>query len=257
MNSKLPQRMSPPQNWNADSSVRAFMRPVGRRTWLPVLLIAVWTAAVFAAAAQATNGTDFASFQLIGQRNIFDPNRVPHTRSGSTHAARVVDSFSFVGTLSYAKGNFAFFDGTSPDFRKVLELDGDIAGFKVTALAPKSVTLLSGTNEMILPLGTQVRRDDDGHWVIANESASYPGAENSNVTGSGRHHRRYEGFGQNNSSTLSTADNSEAGDATITDSGTDTNPPEATTLFSGGANDALTRLMQQRAREEQQLGQGQ
>ena len=54
---------------------------------------------VFSAAAQSTNGTDFASFQVIGQRNIFDPNRMPHTRS--THATvRAVDSFSLVGTMS-------------------------------------------------------------------------------------------------------------------------------------------------------------
>ncbi len=42
--------------------------------------------------------------------------------------------------MSYAKGNFAFFDGTSPDFRKVLELEGSIADFKVIAITPKSVT---------------------------------------------------------------------------------------------------------------------
>ena len=61
--------------------------------------------------------TDFTPFQIIGQRNIFDPNRVPHVRSGySRSAPRIVDSFSFVGTMSYAKGTFAFFDGTSPDF---------------------------------------------------------------------------------------------------------------------------------------------
>ncbi|MGA3284979.1 MAG: hypothetical protein ABSD57_11045, partial [Verrucomicrobiota bacterium] len=96
-------------------------------------------AAAFSAAAQPTNATDFAAFQIVAQRNIFDPNRVPHSRSNSTHAAaRVVDSFSFLGTMSYEKGNFAFFDGNSPDFRKVLELDGDIAGFKLTTLAPKS-----------------------------------------------------------------------------------------------------------------------
>ena len=117
----------------------------------------------------STNGTDFASFQIIGQRNIFDPNRVPHRRSSSS-AARVVDSFSFVGTMSYAKGNFAFFDGTSPDFRKVLELEGSIADFKVTAITPKSVTLVSGTNETVLPLGTQMRRDDDGHWVVSSRN---------------------------------------------------------------------------------------
>jgi len=259
MNLKTSQRTNFLQNWSADSFVRVFMRSLRRRTWLSALLATALPTASFSAAAQSTNGTDFASFQIIGQRNIFDPNRVPHTRFNSTHAARVVDSFSFVGTMSYAKGNFAFFDGTSPDFRKVLELDGDIAGFKVTALASKSVTLLSGTNEMVLQLGAQVHRDDDGNWVVAAESAPYSSAGNSYVTGSGRHHRHQEGFVQSNVSTVSTttADNSQTDDSSTTDSGTDTNALDAPAPTSGGANDALTRLMQQRAREEQQLRQGQ
>ncbi|MGA3283992.1 MAG: hypothetical protein ABSD57_06005, partial [Verrucomicrobiota bacterium] len=124
-------------------------------------------------------------------------------------------------------------------------------GFKLTTLAPKSVTLLSGTNEMILPVGTQVRRDDDGHWAVSTEPASY--------SGSGRHRRGQDGSARNNLSTISTttADDSQPDEANANDSGTDTNAPDASALSGGGANDALTRLMQQRAQEEQQLGQGQ
>jgi hypothetical protein len=232
-----------------------------RKFAVPVIAgAAALLAAAFSATAQPTNGTDFASFQVISQRNIFDPNRVAHSHFNSTRAAaRIADSFSFLGTMSYEKGNFAFFDGTSPDFRKVLELDGDIAGFKVTALAPKSVTLLSGTNEMVLPVGTQVRRDDDGHWAVSTEPASYSNAGNSYATSAGRHRRRQDGSGRSNLSTISTttADNSQPDDSNTTDSGTDTNAPDASALSVGGANDALTRLMQQRAQEEQQLGQGQ
>jgi hypothetical protein len=110
-----------------------------------------------------------------------------------------------------------------------------------------------------LPVGTQVRRDDDGHWVISTEPASYSGAGNSTASGSGRHHRRQDGSAQTNLSTISTttADNSQPDDANTTDSGTDTNAPDASAPSGGGANDALTRLMQQRAQEEQQLGSGQ
>jgi len=199
-------------------------------------------AAVFPAAAQPTNGTDFASFQIIAQRNIFDPNRVPRTHYASASTARAADSFSFAGTMSYARGNFAFFDGTSPDLRKVLELNGDIAGFKLTALTPKSATLSSGTNEMVLPVGTQVRRDDDGHWKVTTEPIAYGSA--------GQHRGR-------SATAATTANNPSADNANPTDSGTDTHPPETAAPAGGGANDALTRLMQQRAQEEQQLGAGQ
>ena len=203
------------------------------------------SAAVFSAAAQTAGGTDFTPFQLIGQRNIFDPNRVPHLRSSYSHSApRIVDSFSFVGTMSYAKGTFAFFDGTRPDFRKVLELDSSIADFKVAAITPKSVTLLSDTNETILPLGTQMRRDDDGHWVVSTDTASYAGMGNSFTSGPDRHSQ-------------SSSDNS---NATVpdgaTDAGTNMGAPDTSNLPVGGANDALARLIRQRAQEEQQLGQG-
>ena len=45
----------------------------------------------------------------------------------------------------------------------MLELKGSIADFKVIAITPKSVTLVSGTQRTVLPLGTQMRRDDNGH----------------------------------------------------------------------------------------------
>ena len=207
---------------------------------------AVWlSAAVFAAAAPLAGGTDFTPYQLIGQRNIFDPNRVPHLHSSSAHAtARVVDSFSFVGTMSYSKGTFAFFDGTSPDFRKVLELGGSVADFTVAAITPKSVALLAGTNETILPLGAQMRRDDDGHWVISTDPATYVGAGNSATSGSSRHPHL-----------PSDNPNTTVPDGTA-DKGTDTAAPDTSSPPAGGGNDALTRLMQQRAQEEQQLGQG-
>jgi hypothetical protein len=215
-------------------------------------------AAVISTAAQSSNWPDFAPFQIIGQRNIFDPNRVPHRRS-SGPAAHVVDSFSFVGTMSYTKGSFAFFDGTSPDFRKVLELDGSIADFKVTAINPRSVTLLSGTNQTLLPLGTQMYRDDDGHWAVSSETASY--ASSGGSSGANRHssnRRRAGGFSAGSTATpdnLPTDDANSSAPNGVPDSGTELSTP--VTVPVAGGNDALTRLMQRRAQEEQQLGQGQ
>jgi len=259
MNLQMSQPMD--QKRSVDSLVRVFLQPIRRRTWLSALLAVALLAVVFPATAQFTNGTDFASFQIIGQRNIFDPNRLPHRRSSSS-AARVVDSFAFVGTMSYAKGNFAFFDGTSPDFRKVLERAGSIADFKVTAITPRSVTLRTGTNETILPLGTQMRRDDDGHWVVSTETASYASTGNLITSGSDRRSSgrvRYGSFSTGSTVTtgnLQTDASNPPPPAGAMDTGTDVNAPDAAPP-PGGANDALTRLMQQRAQEEQQLGPGQ
>jgi len=231
-----------------------------------VLLAALGSVASFAQPnVVPATGTDFASFQIIGQRNIFDPNRVPHRRSGA--AARVVDSFSFVGTLSYAKGTFAFFDGTGQDFRKVLELNGSIAGFKVAAITPKSVKLLSetnaisGTNEIVLEVGTQIRRNDDGQWEVSSEPAAY--ASTGSTFTSGSQHRasgrmRFDGSSRSSmiiTGNLQTGDSNPSAPDGAPDAGTEMSAPETTP--PAGGNDALARLMQRRAQEQQQLGQGQ
>jgi hypothetical protein len=217
--------------------------------------IGLLLAAVISAAAQSSNGLDFASFQIIGQRNIFDPNRVPHRRSSSP-VAHVVDSFSFVGTMSYAKGNFAFFDGSSADFRKVLELDGSIADFKVTGINPRSVTLLSGTNETVLPLGRQMYRDDNGHWTVSAEPASYASAGGS--SGSDRRSVNRPQIGGSPRGSAITTDNLPTDDSyTPPPNGApDMATPESPPVAASG-NDALSRLMQRRAEEEQRLGQRQ
>jgi len=221
---------------------------IGRtfRLWKMLAVAALAMTGGFAVRAQQTNRASeagFSSFQVISERNIFNPNRTARHKRGN-RAQPVADAFALVGTMSYAKGTFAFFDGTSPDFRKVLELDGSIADFKVAVITPKSVTLLSGTNESILPLGTQMRRGDDGHWVVSTDTASYAGMSNSFTSGPDRHSQ-------------SSSDNS---NATVpdgaTDAGTNMGAPDTSNLPGGGANDALARLIRQRAQEEQQLGQG-
>jgi hypothetical protein len=233
---------------------------IPRRKFLipPSFVLAAWMAVAFSTVAQTTNTMDYSLFQIIGQRNIFNPNRTSHSRFNSTRTARAADSFSFVGSMSYAKGNFAFFDGTSPEFRKVSEVDGNIADFKVAAIGLSSVTLASGTNETVLTIGTQMRRDDDGQWMISTETASYsdtgnPAASEPRERSSNRRRREPA---QNNSLMTSAAANSQMDDIASPDA--ETNSPETSTSPpAGGANDALTRLMQRRAQQEQQLGQGQ
>ena len=222
-------------------------------------------AVAISAGAQTTNVPDFASFQIISQRNIFNQSRVPHTRA--THVTvPVVDSFAFVGTMSYAKGEFAFFNGSSSEFRKVLQVDGEIANFKVTDITPKSVTLTNGTNQVVLDLQTQMRRDDNGHWAMSSERASYPGAGSSYRSSS---RSQFSSTSRPYASSSRSADPAMAGpgpdNMQINDTnlsgaeerptpGEEENPPEASTPPGGGGNDALSRLMQRRAQEEQQLG---
>jgi hypothetical protein len=127
---------------------------------------------------------DYAAFKLIVDRNIFDPNRVPH-RPGEARvrqAPKSFDSLTLVGIMSYDKGTFAFFDGTSSEYKKALKLADVIAGYKVTNIAPNGVKLASGTNELDLSVGAQLRREEDGPWLLSSPSTSYAATPASSST---------------------------------------------------------------------------
>ena len=126
------------------------------------------------AMAQETNPlrqTDYTAFQIISQQNIFNQNRVARRRElrgvKTTTPARLGDAFSLVGTMNYEKGDFAFFDGTNAEYRRIVQPAGTIAGYAVTEITPASVTLESNGQKFEMPVGTQMRRDDAGMWQLA------------------------------------------------------------------------------------------
>jgi hypothetical protein len=135
-------------------------------------------------AAAGTNRLDYSAFKVIVDKNIFDPNRYarrPGDR-GPRSPPKSVDSLTLVGTMTYEKGTFAFFDGTSSDYKKALKLNDVVAGHKVTCIAPNSVKLAAGTNELELGVGMQLRREEDGPWSLAGKSGSYTAAPSSTST---------------------------------------------------------------------------
>jgi hypothetical protein len=155
-----------------------------------VALVALLAAQSFLADAQTNNAAapvDYSTFaKFVANRNIFDPNRVPgriwtnpppraYVRNPTPPPPKVTDSFSLVGIIGYGQGSmagaYAFFDGSSPQFRKTSKLNASIATFKVADIAADSVTLVSGTNKMILGIGEQLKDDGTGHWVFADGTA--------------------------------------------------------------------------------------
>src|SRR2546423_3183889 len=103
-------------------------------------------ASSFAAGAQQTNivrPLDYSSFKLITERNIFNTRRsaqyVPSEPRESRRPARS-ESFALAGIMSYdGKGPYAFFEGSSSEYRKVLKPEDSIAGFKLIAVKPSLV----------------------------------------------------------------------------------------------------------------------
>jgi hypothetical protein len=110
---------------------------------------------------------EYSAFKLITERNIFNPRRYARSARRAEPASRV-DSFTLVGTMSYEKGPFAFFEGTRADYRKVGKVSDAIAGYKITNIAYNSVKLANGTNELQLAVGMQMRREDNGPWHVGS-----------------------------------------------------------------------------------------
>ena len=123
--------------------------------------------------ADATNTLNprppLATFKLFTERNIFNAKRSPAYVPSAVAAnprPLTTDFFALVGVMSYEKGPFAFFEGSSSQFQKVLKPDDSIAGFKVGEIRSDAVKLVSPTNEIDLKVGMQMTRVDQG-WKIA------------------------------------------------------------------------------------------
>jgi hypothetical protein len=143
-----------------------------RQRWTILAIVTLALAGGVTARAQQTNNTsqaDFSNFQVISERNIFNPNRTARHKRGN-RPQPVADAFSLVGTMSYAKGAFAFFDGTTSDYRKVVQNAGTIAGYTVSEITPSAVKLTSGDKHLVLKVGTQMRREEKGAWQMAATS---------------------------------------------------------------------------------------
>jgi len=130
--------------------------------------------------AQGTNASgslDFQAFKILTERNIFDPNRSSDSggRSESRRTARV-ESFALLGTLSYEKGNFAFFDGTGSAYRKALKIGDAIAGYRIGEITADHVKLEADGKQVELSVGLQMKKQDEGEWQLAGRADSLAAA---------------------------------------------------------------------------------
>jgi len=193
-----------------------------KRKLTSLLLLAV--TGCLPAIAQETNSVsrmDYPAFRIIAERNIFNQSRSRGSgRNGyrNRQDRRVrTDAFALRGTMSYEKGRFAFFDGTSSDYRKAAQADDTIAGFKVAEVGRDSVKLESNGKQIELQIGMQMKKPEQGDWAVAS------GAEMIDLNAS-------TSTGETNGT-----DNAQASSAGS----------------AGGGSDILKRLLQKR---EQELG---
>lgn len=222
------------------------------------ILIALSAILLLGAAApgysQDTNANarpDFSTFKLVTERNIFNARRRGRTTGNDRPRTRGVraEYAALAGTMSYDKGNFAFFDGSSSEFSKSVKVSDSIAGFTITDIQRSFIKLESGTNKLELQVGMQLRREQGGDWQITERTE--PSRAGSDRGSYGRRN-----FGRQNGGT-DLADVALGGEAdtnsppdevdAVADPGTDA---QATTATNAATTDpVLLRLMQRRAAE--------
>jgi hypothetical protein len=199
-----------------------------KRTRVKIILLAVvaLTNGIFLHA--QSNGVpgagEYEKFsQFVTDRNIFDPNRVPHytaprTRTPThTHASASAPAFTLVGTMSYEKGVFAFFNGNSSELKKALPVAQTIADYTVAEILPGRVMLESADKKEKLELKVgDVMRQENGKWALSATAETLPSAISS-----------------------------------ATPSASASESPAATPSPALGQNDVLKRLMELRKKEEQ------
>jgi len=137
----------------------------------PLLLLLGAPLAMEAQDANPPSRRDYSAFRIIAERNIFNPNRSGRSGRSAARAASegrvATPSFALVGTMCYEQGRFAFFDGSSSDYRKALEPADSIAGYKIAAITPGHVKLESTNGQPIdLAVGMQMKKQDEGDWLL-------------------------------------------------------------------------------------------
>ncbi|HKS35929.1 MAG TPA: hypothetical protein VJW76_01980 [Verrucomicrobiae bacterium] len=209
---------------------------------LKIAVLTALAAGIFSALAQQTNTVnpkDFEAFKIIVDRNIFDVNRRPPVARGTPRPPpAIVDTFVLTGTMSYESGLFAVFDGSSSEYHKVLRPGGKIASYTLAEITHDFVKLSSGTNELELRVGMQMRRSEDGKWSVGERGEiSFASNSDSRSRNSGRGDRndRRSGFSPTRNSFRNAPDQARENPTT-----------DAATL---DPNDVIARLIANRNRE--------
>lgn len=158
----------------SNSSARGAVGSARRRASWRCLLVSLASFALLAPNASADEPLDeFAGLRFIAERNIFDPARSSRLEGAPVERpkSKRSETLTLVGTMAYEKGAYAFFEGSEPQFHKVLETGGEIGDCTIAVIACSAVTLDAGTRSITLPVGMQMRREENGDWERADSSA--------------------------------------------------------------------------------------
>jgi hypothetical protein len=131
-----------------------------------MLILATLGAAFPRAASAQAPAQGFGAYAIVQTRNIFDPNRnpfvptfAPPPRRRVERPQRYEDSITLTGIMVNGGKAYAFFFGSSYDDDKVLPVNGEIAGAKLTKITPTSVELNRNGKAVTVPIGQTMTFD--------------------------------------------------------------------------------------------------
>jgi len=155
------------------------------------MLEAAWLAAGAVALAQRTpgSGKGYEAYPMVRTKNIFDPQRYPSSMSAapvatapSTPPPKASDFVALTGIMVTGDKALAFFSGSRADYDKVVPVNSDIAGAKVTRITPSNVEVERGGRKIVVAVGQTVPFDGSAPGVAPTDfvagagAASGPGA---------------------------------------------------------------------------------
>jgi len=116
----------------------------------------------FAQAPAPAQGFDV--YRVLGERNIFDPNRLPMVQGAPPRVVeqphKATDYVMLTGVMVNNGKALAFFSGSRPDYDKVTEVNGEIAGAKLTRIAPAGIEVDRAGKKIVVAVGQTVPFDD-------------------------------------------------------------------------------------------------
>jgi hypothetical protein len=105
----------------------------------------------------------FTAFQIIGNYNIFNANRIGYEPGAATVH---IDTIALVGTMSYDGNRLALFDSPDRTFRKGVKEGDKIAEFTVTKITTAGVQLTRDSKMISMAMGQELRRPPGGTWTL-------------------------------------------------------------------------------------------
>ena len=114
-------------------------------------------------------------FGILHTNNIFDPNRKPYRPGKSRRNSEPeppIDAFTVIGFMTYTDRQIVVLNGSSSKFSGVFKLNDQIDNLKLISLNEKAATFAAGETNVIVNIGTGLKRVDGGAWKESNVRVS-------------------------------------------------------------------------------------